>query len=240
MECIAIKEHNHQDWGVTLRVLAVRDVQEVAALHREIRQSLPDSSFLYAQGPEFFERLIVSEGVVVGAFRDGRLVGYGAVILPGAQLLARAYALTHLNIDSSVLAFGSGCGVHPDHRREGLFRRLIAARTREAFLRGCSHITAVVSPLNDVSLRALHSLGHAAVGLHHDEDGENFLLVQRTEGCFPPLKTATVPVPLVDVDENFRILKDKPSVGLPVYLDGQPAFAYAEAGLFCASRPASG
>lgn len=219
-----------------LRVLAIDDISEIVELHGEILRSLPDSSFLYAQGAEFFERLIAYEGVVVGAFRGQRLVAYGAVILPHAQLLRRTYALAHLVIDGSAVAFGSGCGVHPDHRREGLFSRLIAERTRHAHLRGCSHVTAVVSPRNEASLRALHHLGHAAVGLHHDQDGENFLLVGPTEAHFPIPRTPAVTVPLANVEENLRLLRGKPTAGLPFYRDGVPVYAYVEEGLLSSCR----
>jgi GNAT superfamily N-acetyltransferase len=235
-----MKKDDHQTYGFVLRVLTINDLHDVATLHREIRRSLIDSSFLCARNTEFFERLIASEGVIVGAFRDERLIAYSAVILPGAQALRCDYALAHLSIDGSVMAFGSGCGVHPEHRREGLFKRLIGERTRQAALRGCSHVTAVVSPWNEASLRALHDLGHAAVGLHHDEDGENFLLVAPTVGRFPVPRKHAILAPIADLDENLRILREGPSVGLPLHANGEPVFAYIEPSLFPAQSLVSG
>lgn len=221
----------------TLRVLAPGDLPDVVALHGEVLRSLPDSSFLYAQSTEFFERLISGEGVVVGAFRNDRLVAYGAVILPQARVLRRRYDLSHLGIDDSAVAFGSGCGVHPDHRRAGLFSRLLAERTRQAHLLGCSHVTGVVSPRNATSLRAAHGLGHALAGIHRDQDGENFLLITPAVGRLPVPATPMLTVPLADAEANLNILRGRHAVGLPLPGDGEPVYAYVEPGLLFSGRP---
>jgi GNAT superfamily N-acetyltransferase len=220
-----------------LRVLEAGDLADVIALHGEILRSLLDSSFLYAQSAEFFEHLITGEGVVVGAFREGRLVAYGAVILPEARVLRRHYDLSHLGIDGSAIAFGSGCGVHADHRRAGLFSRLIAERTRQARLRGCSHVTGVVSPRNDASLRATHLLGHAVVGIHHDQDGENFLLIIPAAAPFTAPTACALTVPLADAEANLRVLRGRPTMGLPLHSDGQPVYAYIEPNMLSSGRP---
>jgi GNAT superfamily N-acetyltransferase len=221
-----------------LRVLSPGDVARVAALHGEIQRSLPDNSFLYAQSAEFFARLINEEGVVVGAFCAEQLVAYGAVILPQAHVLRRHYDIGHLVIDSSAVAFGAGCGVKADHRRAGLFSRLIEERTRQAHLRGCSHVTGVVSPRNDASLRAVHLLGHAVVGIHHDQDGENFLLLTSAAARFPIPAAPAVTVPLADAEANLRVLRSGPAVGLPLHRNGEPVYAYFPPDMLSSGRAA--
>jgi hypothetical protein len=47
-------------------------------------------------------------------------------------------------------------------------------------------------------------------------------------------------VPIVDFGENLRILREGPSVGLPLHADGESVFAYIEPSLFPAQTLVSG
>jgi len=211
---------------------------KVAALHRRIIESLEDRSFLYHRGIDFFERLIVSDGAIVGVFSDSdELIAYAALAAPGSTFSGRPQGLGRLGIDPARVAFGAGCGVHPDHRGTGLMKPIVEERERRAAALGADFVTGVVAPHNTASLTTFHKLGYAAVGIHHDDDGENYLLLKSIVAQLPPASAAKLEIGLSDHETNFAILRDGRLIGLPLQRIAEAVFAYVEPGELFAASP---
>lgn len=217
------------DTPTRIRVLDQAGLGPIVALHERIHESLSDPSFLYRRDAAFFER-IMAEGAIVGAFADGgELVAYAAVVAPGLRFPGCPEGFGRLGIDASRIAFSAGGGVHPAYRGEGLMKRILEARANRAAELGADFVTAVVSPGNVASLRTLHGLGYAAVGVHCDDDGDNYLLLSPTRTRFPAPAQAVSEAGLSDHAANLALLREGRLIGLPARRGDAAMFAYVEA-----------
>lgn len=214
---------------VLVEVLDQTSLGRIVALHEAIHASLSDPTFLYRRDAAFFAG-IMADGAIIGATDDdGQLIAYAAVVAPGRRFPGCPQGFERLGIDAARVAFSAGGGVHPDHRGAGLMKRILEAREVHAALLGADFITAVVAPGNAASLAAVHGLGYAAVAVHRDDDGDNFLLLKPTLKRFPVPVSVVGEIALADDAANLAMLRDARLIGLPVGHGPDARFAYVEA-----------
>lgn len=219
--------------GVTVRILNPDDAEAVHALHREVLHALPNSSFMYRHNLDYFLEVIERRGFVIGAYISGSIVGYAAFLRPGEQASGRGQHLTRLGLTQDDVAESAGAAVHPNHRKQELFRQLIHERFRLAGEFGYTFMTTVVSPQNLVSLKVLLQTESTIVANHRDADGDNYLMLKSLRQELPSSQDRLCLVELGDTDSHLRHLETHTELGLPHVVDNRLAVNYASLKKLC-------
>jgi len=187
--------------GLNARILDGDDHDRLADFRVRIVATLddPDHYRMAGEVGNFVTDHLGDRGVTAGIFRDGRLVAYGALGLPGPQDPNRGRDLDLPDGELALVAHMSSAMVDPAERGRGLHHRLIDWRLEVAQALGRRHLLTTVSPRNH------GSWGHLAVhGLHARrlvQAGGDLvrLLVHRDLAETPHFDTATAA--LVAVEE---------------------------------------
>ena len=207
------------DEGLVFRKLEMHDRDALISVHQAVLASLADPSFLYARPDSFFERVLAGDGMGFGAFtRAGRLIAYSTLLRPNARDYPYL-ALDHLSLDASLIAHGSGMAVHPEFRAQGIMGPLVQSRKLQALAMGAQFVTAIVSPGNMPSLKTVHASGYCPVGVHHDDDGINYLALTSVSGSLKVPDTGDMDHAFDDHARNLPALASGKFIGLP-FMDG--------------------
>ncbi|WP_297018938.1 GNAT family N-acetyltransferase [Thalassospira sp.] len=151
-------------YGVTLRFLETADLNDLVELHQAVVANLPDRHIFRSDQPDFLADHIERRGATVGAFKEGRLIGYAVVSFPyqDPDNLAR---FTDLPADEALrVAHFDGAAVHPDFRGNHLHQTMNQIRGHYALLAGYHHLMGTVSPLNPYSLGNHLGAGFQVIG----------------------------------------------------------------------------
>ena len=151
-------------YGVTLRFLAYDDLSDIVQLHQAVVRNLPHRHIFRSDQPDFLADHIERRGATVGAFSEGRLLGYAVVSFPykDPDNLAR---FTDLSADEALrVAHFDGAAVHPDFRGNHLHQTMNQIRGHYALLAGYHHLMGTVSPLNPYSLGNHLGAGFQVIG----------------------------------------------------------------------------
>lgn len=176
--------------AIACEALGPADVDRVFALHlAAIAASEP--GLVKPEDRDFFVRILGGEGRALGAFRDGRLVGYGIlqVDLPPSED-ARPY----LGIPPAQgLAKLAGAGVLPEERGAGLHDLFIDWRVAEGARLGIAHLYATAAPGNRNSWANLMAGGFAVAGLVEKYGGALRYLLHRRADAPTAIRAAEPP-----------------------------------------------
>lgn len=214
--------------GICSRLLEPGDMAAVYALHVVVIESLADRGFMYRHDQDHFRWMLGGGGHMVGAFTMGELVAYSAFLPPGQEGIGLARELSQLGIAPGDVAEAAGVAVHPEHRRRGIFKRLLLERCDAARLRGASIMASVVALRNVTSLRGMLEMNCIVAANHQDADGDNFLLIKSLRNEMRlPLAGGTF-VPLDGASEHLRYLRAGRHVGMPATIDGRAGVTYVE------------
>lgn len=213
---------------MVIEILDKSSLGRVVALHERIHASLPDPRFLYRRDAAFFARIMAGGAIVGASDGHGELVAYAGLAAPGVRFPGSPTGFERLGLDPSWVALSAGGGVRSDHRGAGLMKRLLRARANHADALGARFVTAVVAPGNLASITALHGLGYAMVGIHNDDDGDNYLLLKPALARFAPPSAGTSAVPISNTAAHLSMLGPGRQVGLPAQRDGTACFAYVD------------
>ena len=158
------EDPSETSYGVTLRFLTSDDLSDLVELHQTVLRNLPHRHIFRSDQPDFLADHIERRGATVGAFSEGRMLGYAIVSFPhqDPDNLAR---FTDLSADEALrVAHFDGAAVHPDFRGNRLHKTMNQIRGHYALLAGYHHLMGTVSPLNPYSLGNHLDAGFQVIG----------------------------------------------------------------------------
>ncbi|MDF2233947.1 hypothetical protein P2H44_15405 [Albimonas sp. CAU 1670] len=176
----------------TFRALGPADLDRVYAVHLLAMAAVGDPKLVKPEDRGFFERLLGGEGRLLGAFRDGELLGYGVLQL---HLPPSEDARPYLGIPAAEgLAKLAGAGVRPGDWGAGLHDRFIEWRVTEGARLGIEHLYATAAPGNPRSWANLMAGGFAVRALEEKYGGHLRYLMWR-RAATPAATAAEAPPP---------------------------------------------
>lgn len=144
--------------GLTARMMDLDDCDRLADFRVRVVATLddPDHYRMVGEVGNFVADHLGDKGVTAGIFRDGRLVAYGALGLPGPDDPNRGRDLDFTDDELAQVAHMSSAMVDASERGRGLHHRLIDWRLEVSQALGRRHLLTTVSPRNH------RSWGHLA------------------------------------------------------------------------------
>ncbi|CAO3423875.1 GNAT family N-acetyltransferase [Azospirillum doebereinerae] len=186
--------------GLTVRMMDLDDSRRLTDFRVRVVATLedPDHYRMAGEVGNFVADHLGDKGVTAGIFRDGRLVAYGALGLPGPKDPNRGRDLDLPEEELSLVAHMSSAMVDPSERGRGLHHRLIDWRLEVAEALGCRHLVTTVSTRNHRSWG--HLAGHGVYPKRMLRVGGDLvrLLVHRDFQANPVFDTATAGLVAID------------------------------------------
>lgn len=210
--------------GLTARMLRPEDADTLTGFRQRVVATLedPDHYRMAGEVGNFVADHLGEKGMTAGIFRDGALVAYGALGLPGPDDPNRGRDLPLPADELPLVAHMSSAMVDPELRGRGLHHRLIGWRLAVADALGRRHVLTTVSPRNH------RSWGHLAIyGIHPRRlirvgDGLVRLLVHRDRLVTRVLDPATAMViPLEELADRWDLFENGGQVWERRLSDGQ-------------------
>jgi hypothetical protein len=177
------------------------------SVHHAVLNSLPRKDFMYRRERGFFDKLLRWSGWMIGVFCDGNLVGYVGLRLPIASYSSQARCLAFLGVESGTLVEGAGCGILPSFRGQGLFCSLLQASDQFGARLGFHFRSAIVSPNNLKSVRALLRSGYYVASYIEDSDGDNYVMLKHLRPKVMLRHSPALKAHLEDAERNSYLLR---------------------------------
>ena len=178
--------------AVRCATLAPGDLERVYAVHLAAIAAVGDPKLVKPEDRGFFERLLAGEGRLLGAFRDGELIGYGVLQL---HLPPSEDARPYLGIPAEEsLAKLAGAGVLPGEWGAGLHDVFIDWRVAEGRRLEIEHLYATAAPGNPRSWTNLLAGGFAIRALQEKYGGHLRYFLWRRAAA-PAAEAAETPPP---------------------------------------------
>ncbi len=179
--------------ALTARVLDGDDSERLHAFRLSVVATLddPDHYRMAGEVGNFVADHLGDKGLTAGIFRDGRLIAYGALGLPGPDDPNRGRDLGLPEDELPLVAHMSSAMVEVGERGRGLHHRLIDWRLEVAHTLGRPHLLTTVSPRNHRSWG--HLAEHGLLPRRLVQVGGDLvrLLVHRDARVDPALDTTT-------------------------------------------------
>jgi ribosomal protein S18 acetylase RimI-like enzyme len=144
-----------------IQVLNESHLAQILDLQETIVNNLSDPTSYYAEPTQFFHKQIAIENSVIGLFQKKELVGFHIASFPGLDE-------ENLGVDIGIkqeellqVAQVGPLAVHPDHRKRGLFSKLLEKHLQVIEEMGYKHICATVAPANYPSIKGFIDNGFA-------------------------------------------------------------------------------
>ncbi len=155
---VATRPDPRQQTVITLREMALSDVEAVAAIEADV-STTPWSEKLFAD--EFTVVEPSSRGWVVATGSDGSVIGFGGVMLVGDE--------GHI----------MNIATRPDHQGRGIGQAILSWLWHRALNAGALHLTLEVRVGNEAARRLYQRFGFAPVGVRsgYYQDGEDALIL---------------------------------------------------------------
>ena len=167
------------------RLLLRSDAEAIFAVHCAATRGLPND-MVRRESLEFILEQI-DDGFVVGVFSEAAiLVAYGALTVVVEEVDKVANILDLDAASRARFCLLDGGAVHPDWRRRGMHREIIAARLRYAKVLGKDLVGATVSPRNIQTLKNTFNAGFRIMQAELLYGGyERLILVRDLRGGLP-------------------------------------------------------
>lgn len=140
-----------------IQVLNESHIAQILYLQETIVKNLSDPTSYYAEPTPFFHKQIAIENSVLGLFQKKQLIGFHIASFPG---LDEENLGTDIGIKQEELLQVAQVGplaVHPEHRKRGLFSRLLERHLQVIKEMGYKHVCATVAPANYPSIKGFIS-----------------------------------------------------------------------------------
>lgn len=157
---------------VSIRTCTKEDLPAILTLQDEVIQSLTESSFLQPLSTDEFLHILTDHGVMLGAFHEGELIAFRALLIPNPD------EADHLGEDAGLskaerpqVIYSEISNVKPSFRGNSLQKILgefiIEGVDTERF----RYVCATVAPFNIASLLDKFALGLQIVALKEKYEG---------------------------------------------------------------------
>ena len=158
----------------TVRHLKTEDIHEILQLQETVVQSLENKEILQPLSIEEFQFITAGNGMIIGAYADGRLIAFRALLAPPVDEEG------HLGQDAGLkdeelphVIYQEISNVHPDYRGNRLQQKLAELIMGELAKQDhpYKYVCATVMPFNIPSLKDKLLQGMLIVGLKEKYDG---------------------------------------------------------------------
>ena len=181
-----IDPHTKTKQTYSIRSLVASDLDAFLDLHRVVLGTLGHPSCLDERDQVYMAQKLSGEGAVVGAFLDGRLLGYACLRFSGGRGPAYAEACGIHDHHCAGVAEMDGAAVDPDYRRTGVYQELLETRERVATESSIRHLLGIVSVHNPRSLTGVLAAGYRTRALYNDSFGPNLVIHKDLQVSYRP------------------------------------------------------
>lgn len=158
----------------SVRPLALENLQQILRLQESVIDSLEQKATLQPLTSEEFRYILEGNGLMIGAFVEGELIAFRALLVPPIDQeghLGRDFGLTEEELHHVI--YQEISNVHPDYRGNGLQKKLAVLIMEE--LRKIDkpyvYVCCTVAPFNIPSLKDKFEQGMEIVSLKEKYDG---------------------------------------------------------------------
>lgn len=157
---------------ITVRTCTTADLSSILALQKEVIHTLTETSFLQPLTKEEFLHILSEHGMMLGAFHEGELIAFRALLIPNND------EADHLGEDAGInreewtkVIYSEISNVKPSFRGNGLQRILGELIIGEIDSKQFRYVCATVAPFNIASLLDKFAHGLKVVSLKEKYEG---------------------------------------------------------------------
>jgi hypothetical protein len=150
---------------IQIERLTIDDLTTIMQLQAKVKQTLDMDAFLSPLSKDEFTRILTGNGIMIGAFVDGKMIAFRAMMIPELDE-------AHLGHDAGLtkdelpdVIYSEISNVDPDYRGNGLQNYMGKLLMREIDRHKFRYVCATVSPNNIASIKDKFSLGLQIVAL---------------------------------------------------------------------------
>jgi ribosomal protein S18 acetylase RimI-like enzyme len=144
-----------------IQVLNESHLAQILYLQEIIVKNLSDPTIYFAEPTQFFHKQIAIEKSVIGLFQKKQLVGFHIASFPDLNEENLGIDIGIIQEEYLQVAQVGPLAVHPDHRKRGLFSKLLAKHLQMIKEMGYKHVCATVAPDNYPSIKGFIDNGFA-------------------------------------------------------------------------------
>lgn len=157
---------------ITIRTCTNADLTPILTLQEEVIQTLTTTSFLQPLSKEEFLHVLSSNGMMIGAFFEGELIAFRALLIPDVN------EANHLGEDARIpkeawaqIIYSEVSNVSPRFRGNGLQKILGELIIGEIDTQKFRYVCATVAPFNIASLLDKFAHGLKIIALKEKYEG---------------------------------------------------------------------
>ena len=193
-----------------VRFLGPDDIEPLLVLHHEVLDCMPEPLLLYERDYGFYHRCLTEAGGIVGAFRDGTMIGYATLFTPGPDEENYGVFLDLSEEDLRHVGHLAGSAVHPYYRGSQIQRILVEVRGLYAHRTGFHHLCGEVLPGNTVSIANHLAEGYFLAGFRVDKYGLPCFILHKDMRRDPsPVEEHEIrQLPLLDIEGYQAMMRE--------------------------------
>lgn len=158
----------------SVQPLALENLQQILNLQESVIAALEQKATLQPLSSEEFHYILEGNGLMIGAFVEGQLIAFRALLVPPIDQeghLGRDFGLKEEELHHVI--YQEISNVHPDYRGNGLQKKLAVLIMEELRKRDKSYayVCCTVAPFNIPSLKDKFEQGMEIVSLKEKYDG---------------------------------------------------------------------
>lgn len=197
------------DIPFSVRRLHLEDIEAVECVQKEVIDALEDKQILQPLSREELQFLLGDHGVMVGAFVEGKLVAFRALLEPPMDAEHLGYDAGLAEHELPRVAYQEISVVHPNYRGYGLQRTLAHVVMQQLDRTRFDFICATVMPFNIASLKDKFAQGMQVVALKFKYGGKlRYVFMKDLREHIEKQFSETTSIPMVDTKAQQDLLKE--------------------------------
>lgn len=200
----------HKQVPMYMKRLHLENLEEIERVQKRVLDSLPEKNTLQPLSTEEFLFILNDNGLMVGAFAEGELVAFRALLVPeiDAEHLGRDFGLAEEELGDVI--YQEISAVLPDFRGNRLQQKLAEVVMKELpkLNKRFRYVACTVAPMNIPSLKDKFTQRMHIAALKSKYDGlERYILVKDLEQANADYSTHMT-VPIDDLHKQKELLKE--------------------------------
>lgn len=194
---------------LSIQTLEEKDLHILLALQDEVVAALAEGTFLQPLSTEEFQHILKGNGMMIGAFYEGRCIAFRAMLIPAVDEVEHLADDAHIpESEWEKVIYSEISNVHPDFRGNSLQKILGKVLFELVDPSVYRYVLATVAPFNMASLLDKFAQGMHIVALKEKYGGLLRYVLVRDFTEVVPAGEATVVVDMADTKEQQRLLEE--------------------------------
>lgn len=176
--------HLHKQVPMYMKRLHLEDLEEIERVQQTVIDSLPEKNTLQPLSTEEFLFILNGNGLLVGAFVDGALVGFRALLVPEIDEEHLGWDIGLMENELGDMIYQEISAVIPDYRGNRLQQKLAEVVMKELakLEKKFRYVACTVAPMNIPSLKDKFTQRMHIAAMKSKYDGlERYILVKDLE-----------------------------------------------------------